>query len=94
MGTAAGPGTMDFAVIVLQVAIAVLIFVVVMRVGLWAIRLVATAPPPPPPQGELRKIDARYRCAVCGMEMKVMLSPDETPDPPRHCLEDMALLPK
>ena len=80
--------------IVLQVAIAVLIFVVVMRVGLWAMRLVSMTPPPPPPRGELRKIDARYRCAVCGMEMKVTLSPDEAPDPPRHCMEEMALLPK
>jgi len=81
-------------VIVLQLAIAVLIFVVVMRAGLWAIRMVATPPPPPPPAGELRKIDARYRCTVCGMEMKVVLSPDEAPDPPRHCMEEMALLPK
>ena len=40
------------------------IFVVVMRVGLWGIRMVATPPPPPPPEGEMRKIDARYRCAV------------------------------
>jgi len=79
-------------VIVLQVAVAVLIFVVVMKVGLWLLRMVASEPPPPPPPGELRKIDARYRCGVCGMEMKVMLAPDEEPDPPRHCMEEMELL--
>jgi hypothetical protein len=81
-------------VIVLQLLVAVAIFVVVMRVGLWGIRMVATPPPPPPPEGEMRKIDARYRCAVCGIEMKVLLSPEETPDPPRHCMEEMALLPR
>jgi hypothetical protein len=79
-------------VIVLQVGVAVLIFVVIMRVGVWAIRLVATEPPEPPPTGELRKIDARYRCAVCGMEMKVMLAPDQEPEPPRHCMEEMDLI--
>ena len=77
---------------VINVIIAILIFVVVLRTGLWALRLVATKPPPPPPRGELRKIDAKYRCSVCGMEMKVTLSPDQEPDAPRHCMEEMDLL--
>jgi hypothetical protein len=81
-------------VIVLQVAVAVLIFVVVMKSGIWLLRMVASQPPPPPPAGELRKIDARFRCAVCGMEMKVMLAPDERPDPPRHCMEEMEPVPR
>jgi hypothetical protein len=81
-------------VIVLQVAIAVVIFLVVMRVGIWLLRLIVAPPPPPPPRGELRKIDARYRCSVCGMEMKVTLAPDEEPEPPRHCMEEMALVPR
>ena len=80
--------------IVLQVVIAVVIFVVVMRVGIWMLRLIVAPPPPAPPKGELRKIDARYRCSVCGMEMKVTLAPDEEPEPPRHCMEEMALVPK
>jgi hypothetical protein len=81
-------------VIVLQVAIAVLIFLVVMRVGLWLLRMIVADPPAPPPKGELRKVDARYRCSVCGMEMKVTLSPDEEPEAPRHCMEEMALIPR
>ncbi|HZQ56391.1 MAG TPA: hypothetical protein VFA84_00050 [Acidimicrobiales bacterium] len=80
--------------IVLQVVVAVLIFALVMRVGLWLLRLIASDPPPPPPRGELRRIDARYRCSVCGMEMKIMLAPDEDPEPPRHCMEEMALVPR
>jgi hypothetical protein len=82
------------AVIVLQVVVAVLIFALVMRVGLWLLRLIASDPPPPPPRGELRRVDARYRCSVCGMEMKIMLAPDEDPEPPRHCMEEMALVPR
>jgi len=78
--------------VVLQVIVAVVIFVVILRVGMWGLRLVANQPPPPPPPGELRRIDARYRCSVCGMEMKVMLAPHQDPEAPRHCMEEMELL--
>ena len=77
---------------VLKVAVAFVAFALLIRAGVWMIRVVSSQPPPPPPKGELRKIDARYRCAVCGMEMKVMLAPDEEPEPPRHCMEDMDLV--
>ena len=76
----------------LKVAVAFVAFALLIRAGVWMIRVVSSQPPPPPPKGELRKIDARYRCAVCGMEMKVMLAPDEDPEPPRHCMEDMDLV--
>ena len=42
--------------------------------------------------GELRKVNVRYRCGVCGVELKLTLAPDEDPPPPRHCLEDMDLV--
>ncbi|GAC1311824.1 MAG: hypothetical protein NVSMB12_00740 [Acidimicrobiales bacterium] len=76
----------------LQVLIAVLIFVVILRAGMWGLKLIARPAPPPLPPGELRKVNVRYRCSVCGMEMRVMLSPDEEPDPPRHCMEEMDLV--
>ena len=76
----------------LKVAVAFVAFALLIRAGVWMIRVVSSQPPPPPPRGELRKIDARYRCAVCGMEMKVMLAPDEDPEPPRHCMEEMDLV--
>ena len=77
---------------VLKLVVAVVMFVVVLRVGLWSLRLIAQKPPPPPPPGELRKVDATFRCPVCGMQMKVVLAPDEDPEPPRHCMEEMELV--
>lgn len=45
--------------------------------------------PPPPPSGEMRKINMRYRCSVCGTELRMVMAPDEDPPPPKHCMEDM-----
>jgi hypothetical protein len=75
--------------LVFKLVLAVAMFVVVLRVGLWGLRLIARPAPPPLPPGELRKVNVRYRCSVCGMEMKVILAADEHPEPPRHCMEEM-----
>ena len=56
------------------------------------LRSLSTPLPPPPPPGELRKVDLRYRCSVCGMEVRLTRANDEDPDPPRHCQEDMDLV--
>ncbi|MHB8463327.1 MAG: hypothetical protein ACYDH6_00935 [Acidimicrobiales bacterium] len=63
-----------------------------LTLGLFALRMVAREPPPPLPPGELRKVNARFRCSVCGMEMRVTLAADEDPPPPRHCMEEMDLI--
>ena len=37
-------------------------------------------------------MNLRYRCDVCGVELKLTAAPDEDPPPPRHCLEEMLLV--
>ncbi len=38
-------------------------------------------------------VDYRFRCIVCGAEVIMYAAPDgETPMPPRHCAERMALI--
>jgi hypothetical protein len=37
----------------------------------------------------MRRINVRYRCGVCGVELRMVMAPDQDPPPPRHCLEDM-----
>jgi hypothetical protein len=80
-----------FATVVWVLA-GVLIGVVLWKSGIAMIRSLTTPLPPPPPAGELRKVNVRYRCSVCGLEIKLTLAPDEDPPPPRHCLEDMELV--
>jgi len=70
----------------------VALFLVVMKIGLWVIRGFANPLPPPPPAGEMRRVNLRYRCSICGAEVRMTSAAEEEPDPPRHCLEDMDLV--
>ena len=70
----------------------VVLFRYVWKVGLGMLRSMSTPPPPPPPAGEMRRIDVRYRCTVCGTEIRMVMAPDEDPPPPKHCMEDMEFM--
>ncbi len=79
-----------FATIV-WVAGALVLAYVLWKTGVGMLRSFTTPMPAPPPAGEMRKVNVRYRCTVCGLEIKLTLAPDEDPPPPRHCLEDMVV---
>ena len=74
---------------VVWVAIGLLIGIVVWKTGIGMLRSLTRPLPPPPPPGEMRKVNVRYRCDVCGVELRLTMAPDEDPPPPKHCLEDM-----
>lgn len=77
---------------VLWVAGGLLIGYLAWRIGIGMLRSITRPLPPAPPPGEMRKVDVRYRCDVCGVELKLTLAPDEDPPPPKHCLEDMVVV--
>lgn len=72
--------------------VAVVAFLVILRIGLSIVRSLAQPVPEPPPAGELRKVKILYRCSICGTEVRMTTANDEMPEPPRHCLEDMDLV--
>ena len=74
---------------VIWVAAAVLFGLILWKTGVGFLRSMGSPMPAPPPAGEMRKVNVRYRCSICGLEIKLTLAPDEDPPPPRHCLEDM-----
>jgi hypothetical protein len=76
----------------IAIVIAVLFFVFVMRIGVALLRSLSEPPRDPPPSGELRKVRMEFRCSICGTEIRMSLANDETPEPPRHCMEDMDLV--
>lgn len=77
---------------VVNIIIAVVIFLVIMKLGLTVLRGLAQPIPEPPPPGELRKVKIQYRCSICGTEVRMTAATNEEPPPPRHCLEDMDLV--
>ena len=68
-----------------KLIVAVVVFLVIIRVGIFVLRSLAQSPPAPPPPGEIRRVNLRYRCSICGVELKITAAPDEDPPPPRHC---------
>ena len=75
-----------------NIVIAVVAGLVIIRVGMAALGALARPLPEPPPPGELRKVKITYRCSLCGTEVQMRVAPQEDPDPPRHCLEEMDLV--
>ena len=77
---------------VIWFAFGVVLMYALWRVGITMLRAVTMATPEPPPPGEMRKVNMRFRCDVCGVELKLTMAPDEDPPPPKHCLEDMIIV--
>jgi hypothetical protein len=77
---------------VLWIAGGLLVAYVVWKTGIAMLRSLTRSLPPPPPPGEMRKVNLRYRCSVCGVELRLTLAPDEDPPPPRHCQEEMVVV--
>jgi len=79
-------------VLVFKILVAIAVAMVLLRMGLAVLRTLATPLPEPPPVGELRKVKLQYRCSLCGTEVRMTVATNESPDPPRHCMDDMELM--
>jgi hypothetical protein len=72
--------------------VAMIVAALVIRLGYGMVAGLAQPVPEPPEPGELRKVKLTYRCSICGAEVKMTVAPQEDPEPPRHCQEDMDLM--
>jgi hypothetical protein len=77
---------------VVWVLLGLTLMVVLWKSGMAALSALSAPPIAPPEPGELRKMNVRYRCDVCGVELKMTLAPDEDPPAPKHCLEEMIVV--
>lgn len=77
---------------VIWVGAGLVLMVVLFRTGMAMLTALSAPPVAPPEPGELRKVNVRYRCDVCGVELRLTLAPDEDPPPPKHCLEEMIVV--
>ncbi|HEX7165668.1 MAG TPA: hypothetical protein VF230_01685 [Acidimicrobiales bacterium] len=78
--------------VVLKLVIGLAFAYAVMRVGMAILRAFANPLPAPPPPGEMRRVNVRFRCSICGVEVRMTAAPNEEPEAPRHCQEDMELV--
>jgi DNA-directed RNA polymerase subunit RPC12/RpoP len=78
--------------VILKLLIAVVAGLVIFWIGLTILRALAHGAPAPPPAGEMRKVKITYRCSICGAEVRMTAAPNEDPEPPRHCQEEMDLV--
>jgi hypothetical protein len=76
--------------IVLGVAVALTLYVI----GASMLRKFKVAPPPEPDPDDIKPVNLRFRCAVCGAEVTMTAAQGDDPEPPRHCREDMVLVPR
>jgi hypothetical protein len=74
--------------IVLAAGMAVLIW----RFGVLMLGGLARPVPQPPPDGELRRVNLRYRCPSCGTELRMTKTDADDPVSPRHCMDEMDLV--
>ena len=82
---------MGFAVsIVIALAMAFVIF----KVGYALLASFSSPMPAPPPAGEMRRVKLTYACPQCGMTLRVTKAPNEEILAPRHCMDEMDLVPE
>jgi hypothetical protein len=75
-----------------RIAVAIGAVYLIFRLGLAVLKSFAQPVPEPPPPGEMRRVKLRYRCALCGMEIRIDRAVSEAPEPPRHCMEEMEVV--
>jgi hypothetical protein len=74
---------------VLRIGGALVVALVVYVTGASMIAKLKSGPPPEPDPDDVRPVNLRFRCLVCGAEVVMTAAQGDDPDPPRHCREDM-----
>ena len=72
-----------------QVALAVAMGLVILFLGRWGIRLLATPAPEEVDPDDVIDVVAPFICTVCGLRLTVTHAQGEDVDAPRHCREEM-----
>jgi hypothetical protein len=76
---------------VLKIVVGIVAALLILRMGIFTLRVLGS-PVPEPDEGELRRVNLRYRCTICGAELKMTKAGEDLPEAPRHCMEDMQLM--
>ena len=75
----------------MRIVFAVLIGVMIWKAGTKMLGGMIR-PAPTNPEGEMRRVNLRYRCPSCGTEIRMTKTVSDDPAPPRHCMDEMDLV--
>jgi len=76
---------------VVRIVLAVIVALTIYVIGASMLRRFKVAPPAEPDPADIRPVNLRFRCIVCGAEVTMTAAQDD-PEAPRHCREDMLLV--
>lgn len=74
------------------VVIGLVFVLIIYNIGFRMLASFSRSVPEPPPSGELRRVRLSYRCSLCGTEVRMTHAPQQLPEAPRCCMEDMDLV--
>ena len=74
---------------VLRIALGVAVALTVYVIGAGMLRKFHVAPPEEPDPDDIKPVDLRFRCIVCGAQVTMTAAQGDDPEAPRHCREDM-----
>ena len=75
--------------LVLRIVVGVVVALFVYVIGASMLRKFHVAPPAEPDPEDIKPVDLRFRCIVCGAEVTMTAAQGDEPEAPRHCREDM-----
>ncbi len=75
----------------MRIVLAVIVALTIYVIGASMLRKFKVTPPAEPDPADIRPVNLRFRCIVCGAEVTMTAAQDD-PEAPRHCREDMLLV--
>ena len=76
---------------ILRIVSALAVGLTLYVIGASILRKFKVAPPAEPDPDDIKPVNLRFRCVVCGAEVTMTAAQDD-PEAPRHCREDMVLV--
>ena len=77
---------------VLRIVIGVAVALTVYVIGAGMLRKFQLAPPEEPDPDDIKPVNLKFRCIVCGAQVTMTAAQGDDPEAPRHCREDMVLI--
>jgi hypothetical protein len=77
---------------ILRIVLGVIVALTIYVIGASMLRKFKVAPPPEPDPDDIKPVNLRFRCIVCGAQVTMTAAQGDDPEAPRHCREDMVLM--